>query len=146
MHFITGGAYNGKNRWVNKHYNLGTTKHLWLSAYKDETFITAEDRDLPSIVVLEGIEQWIRSHINRQKSMDSIVAELQNYFHEWLHWEKQSDNHQVIIIGTDITKGIVPVEQHDRRFRDVTGWVYQFIAKQSVSMDIIWYGIAERIK
>ncbi len=146
MHFVTGGAYNGKKQWIKNYYHLDTTRHHWLSAYKGESYTKTEQNDLPAIVVLEGMERWIKTQITMQKSMDSLVAELQTQLDIWLQWEKQSEHHQLIMIGTDITKGIVPIEKKDRYWRDVAGWVYQYVTKQSTQMNIVWYGIAEKIK
>src|SRR5699024_8024264 len=138
MHFITGGAFNGKNKWVKNHYQLETLEHFWLSAYKNDSLVKKADNELPSIVILEGIEQWIYNYVTSNKTTDSILTELQDRVDSWIKWEKQSGQHRLIIIGTDISKGIVPTEQQDRHWQDITGGMYQYIAKQSSHMDVIW--------
>ena len=52
----------------------------------------------------------------------------------------------VILIGTDITKGIVPIEAENRVWRDVTGRVYQDTVSICNRVDLIWYGINKRLK
>jgi len=146
MHFITGGAFNGKSKWVKNHYQLETLDYLWLSAYKNDSLVKTADSELPPIVILEGMEQWILNYVMSIKTTDSILTELQDRLDSWIKWEKQSEQHRLIIIGTDISKGIVPTEQQDRHWRDISGWIYQYVAKQSSHMDVIWYGINQRFK
>ena len=52
----------------------------------------------------------------------------------------------VILIGSDITKGIVPIEAENRVWRDVTGRVYQDTVSICNRVDLIWYGINKRLK
>jgi len=146
MHFITGGAFNGKKSWVKNRYQLEMLEHLWLSAYKNESLVKTAASELPPIVILEGIEQWISRLITPDQTNDHLLIELQSQLDTWIEWKKQSEQHRLIIIGTDISKGIVPTEQQHRHWRDITGWMYQYIAKQSSHMDVIWYGINQRIK
>ena len=146
MHFITGGAFNGKKTWVKNHYKLETLEYLWLSAYKNDSLVKTADSKHPPIVILEGMEKWISNNVTSNKTTASILIELQDRLNSWIKWEKQSEQHRLLIIGTDISKGIVPTEQQDRHWRDITGWMYQYIAKQSSHMDVIWYGINQRIK
>ena len=94
---------------------------------------------------MEGVEQWIKEKINEKDSTfnrdDGRVL-----IKKWLHWEKQDENHKLIIIGTDISKGIVPMKRSDRQWRDLTGWFYQDLVKHCKRFDIIWYGINKRLK
>lgn len=147
MHFVTGGAYNGKKSWVTAHYALDVTEHVWLNAYKEDDLRQPTDQSRQStIIVLEGVEQWIYTYLRLEQSTDSLLKSLQSELNKWLEWEEQSRDHQLIMIGADITKGIVPIEKQDRYWRDITGWIYQYVAKQAERVDVIWYGIAEKIK
>lgn len=146
MHFVTGGAYNGKRSWVTSHYALDVVEHVWLSVYLGDDFLKRSDQSSPSIFVLEGMEQWIYTHLMVEQSTDSLRMNLQSELNKWLEWEKQSKYRQLVMIGTDITKGIVPIEKQDRYWRDMTGWIYQYVAKQAMRVDVIWYGIEDRIK
>ena len=38
MHFVTGGAYNGKAKWVKNHYTLDMDHVQWISAYRTSRF------------------------------------------------------------------------------------------------------------
>jgi adenosyl cobinamide kinase/adenosyl cobinamide phosphate guanylyltransferase len=145
MHVITGGAYNGKAEWIKQAYELNKTSHTWISAYKkDPCPVDLIMYDTP-LIVLEGAEQWVR-----QKVADEKAAFNRNdgrmLIEKWIGWEQQDAEHQLIVIGTDISKGIVPIEQVDRNWRDVTGWFYQDLVERSERFDVIWYGINKQLK
>ncbi|MFS0777993.1 bifunctional adenosylcobinamide kinase/adenosylcobinamide-phosphate guanylyltransferase [Neobacillus sp. 3P2-tot-E-2] len=142
MHFITGGAFNGKRAWVKEKYGVKST---WLSAYQDQ-FLRADINQIESdLLVLEGIEIWLKE---LTKTYDSYrCREIWNTaINNWLIWEKAEPNRKLVVIGTDITKGIVPVEKENRLWRDVTGWAYQDLAAKADKVDIIWYGLNQTIK
>jgi adenosyl cobinamide kinase/adenosyl cobinamide phosphate guanylyltransferase len=50
------------------------------------------------------------------------------------------------VIGSDITKGVVPLEKENRIWRDLTGWAYQDTAAKAEKVDIIWYGLNQTMK
>lgn len=142
MHFVTGGAYNGKAKWVKKHYRLDLDDVQWISAYRDEPLPLLIQEDT---VVLQGIEAWIKRDVSI-KEATVIRRKWQEIITQWRIWEEAEDNRCCILIGADITKGIVPIEVEDRIWRDVTGWVYQDIVAASSRVDIIWYGLSQQLK
>lgn len=139
MHFVSGGAYNGKGEWVKTFYRLNEkSSYHWFSAYKGNTL----PKELPDskMVVLEGIEQWILQMgeaFNRNTGKQWLEA--------WLDWENDADR-KMILIGTDISKGVVPMEREVREWRDLTGWFYQDAVTCSERFDLVWYGVAKRLK
>ncbi|WP_077210573.1 bifunctional adenosylcobinamide kinase/adenosylcobinamide-phosphate guanylyltransferase [Bacillus dakarensis] len=141
MHFVTGGAFNGKRKWVSKTY--GETK--WISAFQGEVLIEHLSPLNASCVVLEGVEEWLR-----KLSLEMDINEARNYWKsivlKWLDWESSAEGRRLVIIGTDLTKGIVPIEKENRNWRDLTGWAYQDLAAHCNKVDIIWYGINQTIK
>lgn len=137
MHFVTGGAFNGKKKWVTVFYELDKTLHQWHSFY--------DEKELPdfteNIVVLEGIERYVRMLLEQEET----PAAARLFFKKKLDgWQKESRT--IVMIGTDIMKGIVPMNAFDRHFRDAAGWCFQDAAEASERVDTIWYGIAETIK
>lgn len=146
MHFVTGGAYNGKRKWVRAYYSLESSRHLWLTAYETDSFLDPSAVILPPIVILEGLEHWINTQIDPEISADTLRKTAEDLIEPWLQWEKHRSSRTVVMIGCDISKGIVPIEKRDRLFRDVTGWVYQNLAKRADRADVIWYGIEQTIK
>jgi adenosylcobinamide kinase / adenosylcobinamide-phosphate guanylyltransferase len=135
LHFVTGGAYNGKRKWVKANYSITQ----WISAYEEmplpEDLYSYKDH----FVVLEGLEYFVRNS-------SSSREEWRQYFKGCLDWEAAVPSRQVIIIGTDISKGIVPMEKENRTWRDMTGWVYQDLAAICDKVDVMWYGINQTIK
>jgi len=144
MHFIIGGAFNGKRAWVKNTYSVYKNKH-WVSAYDNHsTPINLIEFD-GDVVILEGLEIWLKDltakyDVNRSREIWA------NCLEKWLSWEQEEIHRKLIIIGTDITKGIVPIDAENRQWRDVTGWAFQDIAAKSEQVDVIWYGLNQTIK
>ncbi|ASK61850.1 hypothetical protein CFK37_06595 [Virgibacillus phasianinus] len=146
MHVVTGGAYNGKSAWVRQHYLVDdSTDYHWLSAYQSEP--CPDDLSVLSknIVVCEGVEQWVLQWIENQ-SITEVRTMGRGLIAKWLDWEQTTAQRKLVIIGSDISKGIVPVESKMRTWRDVTGWFYQDLVKQCDRLDLIWYGINKQLK
>ncbi|TRM12093.1 hypothetical protein FH966_10590 [Lentibacillus cibarius] len=144
MHFITGGAFNGKRKWVKRNYAMDQC--VWLTAYEADSLTMPPNADIPSVVVLEGLEEEIHTRINPVLSPDTIRQDVMNQIDPWLAWEAADSHRRLVIIGTDISKGIVPMGKRDRLWRDVTGWVYQDLVERAERADVIWYGMEQTIK
>lgn len=144
MHFVTGGAFNGKSKWVKEHYKLNAAPHLWFSAYQGNPVPENRENWL-DFVILEGIEKWVQKW-NGQLAIHEIRGKWRILLQSWIQWEKEAEHRKLILIGTDISKGIVPMLAEERNWRDVTGWVYQDIAETAEKVDLIWYGICQKIK
>ncbi|WP_041964155.1 bifunctional adenosylcobinamide kinase/adenosylcobinamide-phosphate guanylyltransferase [Mesobacillus selenatarsenatis] len=142
MHFVTGGAFNGKSKWVREQYQLNETEHSWHSAYQKDPIL---EPDNEKIVVFEGLEVWLRESAV-SISLDETRQKWQSLIQKWLEWENQDSQRKVILIGCDISKGIVPMVSEDRRWRDITGWIYQDIMSVAERADVIWYGISQKLK
>lgn len=146
MHIITGGAYNGKSAWVREYYQLNNCKHFrWISAYKVGKY--PEDLSVfnEQIIILEGVEQWIFGLIEDCPSANHREMG-RKLIQNWVSWEQGNIERKLVIIGTDISKGIVPMDQNSRMWRDTTGWFYQDLVKNSNRFDLVWYGIQKRLK
>lgn len=143
MHFVTGGAYNGKRKWVKKHYPITS---YWCSAYDSARLEAPLEAENLLVVVLEGVEQWVGRLLDEEVAIATIREKVAHEIQAWLEWEKANDKRKLIIIGTDITKGIVPIKKRDRLWRDAVGWVYQDIAERAEKMDVIWYGVGQQLK
>ncbi|TMU87310.1 hypothetical protein FGG79_04055 [Bacillus sp. BHET2] len=141
MYFITGGSFNGKSRWVKKQFNLIESETTWISLFDNEM----EDiTTIRPIIVLEGVEYAVRSSI-LHSGVDS-KALFKEQIDSLREWEEGSPERKVIWIGSEIGKGIVPIDQSSREWRDMTGWVYQDLAEKSQQVWLVWYGLASSIK
>lgn len=142
MHFVTGGAFNGKKAWVKEKYPHA----VWLSAYEGDSLSSVDIKNFENdVVVFEGLEAWVRE-ILTEKSLEESRVYFRDVLEALLSWERSRHEHRIVIIGTDITKGIVPIDREVRTWRDLTGWVYQDLAKKCEQMDVIWYGMNQTMK
>ncbi|HWO98882.1 MAG TPA: bifunctional adenosylcobinamide kinase/adenosylcobinamide-phosphate guanylyltransferase [Bacillus sp. (in: firmicutes)] len=137
MHFVFGGAFNGKRKWVKDTYREYDV--IWISAYEQAEIPKNVETD--GVTVLEGIEVWVRKLIAR----GFTVKEVSSFFEQSISgWIKQYGG--LVLIGTEIGKGIVPIDEEDRMWRDACGYVYQHIVRKAKRVDQIWYGIPARLK
>ncbi|MGG0656571.1 bifunctional adenosylcobinamide kinase/adenosylcobinamide-phosphate guanylyltransferase [Rummeliibacillus pycnus] len=132
MHVFIGGAYNGKHEYVRR----------WL---QEQELIEVEwyVGQLPKAptsktVVISGLEEIIKPLLEQDEKLlaTQIVEQLQLL----------DKKHQIIIIASEIGRGIVPIDQQDRQLRDTLGRLYQQLFAVSDQVTRIWYGIAEKIK
>ncbi|WP_338753298.1 bifunctional adenosylcobinamide kinase/adenosylcobinamide-phosphate guanylyltransferase [Bacillus sp. FJAT-52991] len=141
MHLITGGAFNGKKQWVMEAYELEKTQHQWVSCYKADQPVWTEN-----IMVFEGIECYVKQLVEQTEDAELARKQWKQELQAWLDWEKANPDGKLLLIGSDITKGIVPMEALDRMWRDAAGWCFQEAAKQAQQVTVIWYGIPQFLK
>jgi adenosylcobinamide kinase / adenosylcobinamide-phosphate guanylyltransferase len=143
VHFVTGGAFNGKRKWVKQKYGEDGD---WRSMYTANPDIASWEQCFShsSIVVLEGVEQYIKkAFVNNHPSFPRQTWCA--FLDTWRKWESE-DERTVIWIGTDVTKGIVPIDPLERTWRDYTGWAYQELVRYCNTVSVIWYGFEQRLK
>ncbi|WP_338471478.1 bifunctional adenosylcobinamide kinase/adenosylcobinamide-phosphate guanylyltransferase [Niallia sp. XMNu-256] len=145
MHFVTGGAFNGKSAWVRAYNQLTQENCQWFSAYHCDPIPVDFDQVTTDYLVLEGIERWIREGL-QGSSGDEVQETWRGLLRQLENWESMDGKGSVILIGTDITKGIVPLEREDRLWRDVCGRVFQAAVSSCGRVDVIWYGLNKRLK
>lgn len=146
MHFVTGGAFNGKSSWVKAYYHVEAEAcSNWFSSYRGDSLPEDLHSTAGLIVVLEGIEQWVKELLmehDAESVRDIWRVSLQN----WLQWERSQQGRVVCLIASDITKGIVPAVHEDREWRDTAGRVFQDTAAACEQVELVWYGIGRRLK
>lgn len=146
LHFVMGGACNGKAEWVRIHYDeCQYPRESWIKAYECSYYDSISEDSTDSLVVIEGIEYWIRE-LSLQYESDAVRRIWKEALLKWDRWEKEGWRRKVVIIGSDITRGIVPVEKLDRKWRDDAGWAFQDTVQLCDRVDHIWYGMGQRIK
>ncbi len=127
MILVFGGAYQGKLDYVLDRFSLTEN-----DVYK----CTFDCADLPQNKrVIYELDKWLYALIIKDKSDSEIYAEL----------EKITQNYDVIIICNDISCGVVPVKEADRKWREVTGRVLSRITKNSDEVIRLFCGIPTRI-
>lgn len=94
--------------------------------------------------MLEAVEHWILRELKNNLDLGREYGKV--LIKQWTNWENEDSKRQLIVIGTDISKGIVPMSHIERAWRDLTGWFYQDLVEVSQRVDYIWYGIPKQIK
>lgn len=145
MQFVTGGAFNGKSSWVRAYNQINEDNSSWLSAYSQDILPVSLDHFEKRMVVIEGIEQWVKEWLT-ELDPEAVLGKWHALLEKWCMWERAEQGRWVILIGSDITKGIVPSEAENRVWRDVTGRIFQDTASICSRVDLIWYGINKRLK
>ena len=133
MHVVIGGAYSGKRQYVRTKWS----SFQLISAYEGKDYNETLKDD---IVVYEGFEIWVKQMMDKGKTNDEIVE----WFRQWLTSIENPEN--TVLIMLEIGKGIVPMEEQNRRLRDVVGWIQQEAVKQAATVTSIWHGLAMQIR
>ncbi|UOR10878.1 bifunctional adenosylcobinamide kinase/adenosylcobinamide-phosphate guanylyltransferase [Halobacillus amylolyticus] len=134
MDFVTGGAYNGKLDWVIENYDSDYT------ILKDDQ--QPESVDTPRLII-DKLEDRIYNYLSDQ---DEETEKWQKYYRSLMKWEQTFTSRQLVIIGTDITGGIVPMDKQNRLWRDMTGFIYQQLTKDAQRVFRVWFGIPQQLK
>ena len=121
MHVIFGGAFNGKRAYVEQMIQGRNVQ--WLDVNADP-YVLLPDID---VLVVLGVETLLET-----KSKDLLEK-----------MEKWDDQAEVIVIATEIGRGIVPMEASMRKLRDDVGRFYQQLFAKASSVTRIWYGISK---
>ncbi len=143
MHFVTGGAHNGKLDWVKKHYELEEGNYTLISAYEGSDLPDSFEGYQTDVIVIEGLESFVKSFFNQEKS---VKSQSEAFLLACLNFKANNPDKQLVLIGQDISKGVVPVDPEERKLRDIVGILYQRLNKMSERFDIIWYGINRQLK
>ncbi|MGI8314642.1 bifunctional adenosylcobinamide kinase/adenosylcobinamide-phosphate guanylyltransferase [Halobacillus mangrovi] len=132
MDFVTGGAYNGKAEWVRQTLLINERGVTWIDVSSEEIVLPETNT-----LVLENLEYLVR---------ENEITNVEEKLEKIIYWEKGNGSRTVVLIGTDITKGIVPLERSDREWRDRTGFLYQKMMKKADRAYLIWFGLVEKLK
>ncbi|REJ22368.1 MAG: cobalamin biosynthesis protein [Bacillaceae bacterium] len=144
VHVVVGGAFNGKRKWVKEHYRLQSGACKWFCGYVNNAKMSEiyETEHFQKITVIEGIEQYIFHLIDQSSDWQKKWEKMIFSWHEW----EVKKRGTVIIIANDITKGVVPIDPLERKWRDACGSCLQQLIAKAGRVDMIWYGISERLK
>jgi adenosylcobinamide kinase/adenosylcobinamide-phosphate guanylyltransferase len=140
VYFVTGGAFQGKRKWVKQYLSDHPGAELWFNGYKQDSLVSNLFKE-KDVIVIEGMEEYIR-HSLETKSREHWRSNII----QWLSWEKEVVGKLIVIIGCEVGLGVVPMARRDRESRDMVGWVYQDIAAHSTTVIRLWCGIAETLK
>ncbi len=125
MHLILGGRYQGKRSYAEKLYGPFPT------VYNLETE-SPENITSPGLVLNLhlGVRTLLTVGISPCEFVMSRIEVLRG----------------CVIVGDEISGGVVPVEEFGRLWRDETGRVYQLLAREADIVDRVFAGLALRLK
>lgn len=124
MKLYFGGAYNGKLQYIKENYNI-----------KDKEIFNCSEGEIDfSKKVINSLHKFIYYNIqNEIDSLDFIKNNIDNFKNK-------------IIICDEICQGIVPLKKEDRKWREETGKVLQYLSKESTLVCRIFFGINQVLK
>ncbi|MFD1037810.1 bifunctional adenosylcobinamide kinase/adenosylcobinamide-phosphate guanylyltransferase [Virgibacillus byunsanensis] len=142
MQLIIGGAFSGKRKVVRKQ----NEKCSWVSAYDGDAIIDWKTNWVKdTTLVMEGWEKWITTELKKNESNDEIRKKFSTFFQNLVEKEQKREN-EVVLVMLEVGKGIVPLENNDRRLRDLAGWIAQDAAIMAGRVNYVWNGYAKRLK
>lgn len=144
MHVITGGAYNGKWQFVKQLYNLtDEADFIKYSGYNNDELPSDFSNIQTKYFIIQNLELYIKGFFENEAS---VPSQTEKFVLNCLNWQERNPHAELILIGSDISKGVVPVGRKEREWRDMTGLMYQRLVQVSERFDIIWYGINRQLK
>lgn len=142
MQLIVGGAYAGKRKVVKSNYK----EFSWMSAYKGDSLHDWKKQwKASTTLVLEGWEKWVEEELKEDADDLVIQKRLRDTVHK-LKEEEEKRNETIVLIMMEIGRGIVPLEQQERRLRDLAGWLLQDATQASDDVQYVWHGLSRKIK
>lgn len=124
MHVIFGGAFNGKRAYVEQ--SIQGRNVQWLDVVADAPIL----RPNVEVIVVFGVENLL------EPQGKELLEKMEK-------WDEQVE---VLVIATEIGRGIVPMDASMRKLRDDVGRFYQQLFTTADSVTRIWYGISQTIK
>lgn len=124
MHVFIGGAHNGKTDYVRRW--IGDKPACFCTM---ETTAAAKPGELR---VISGLHEWLACPDRTEAQASEAVGAI--------------SGPDTIFILTEIGRGIVPLNAHDRELRDRCGRLYQQLFTAAETVTRIWYGIPQTIK
>ena len=133
MHLIFGGAYQGKRDYAKERYGL-----------RDEeiyTCIADGGNGLPEAAVIDFsgkavdcLEEFVLGCV---RCGIEAADYLKQYREEWKH---------SVIICTDISSGVVPIDKELRAWREMVGRTMMYLGKEAEEVTRMFCGIPQKIK
>ncbi|WP_230500166.1 bifunctional adenosylcobinamide kinase/adenosylcobinamide-phosphate guanylyltransferase [Sutcliffiella rhizosphaerae] len=121
-------------------------KLVWFSAYESQAVDGWKDSwEKGSNLVLEGWEIWLEEALKVENDDFIVRKKFLALLKELAQAEMEREG-RVILIMLEVGRGIVPVEAHLRRLRDLSGWLTQDAASQCEEVHYIWHGIGEQVR
>ena len=126
MLLITGGAYQGKLKYAIEKSGLKE------SDIADGT--TCSEHEILEKPMVNHFHVIIKRLLEEGKDTEELINQILKL------------NPNIIIIGDELGCGIVPIEEFDRNYREITGRIYCKLAEHSSEVHRVICGIGMVIK
>ncbi|MGF6376307.1 adenosylcobinamide kinase/adenosylcobinamide-phosphate guanylyltransferase [Clostridiales Family XIII bacterium PM5-7] len=126
MILIFGGAYQGKLEYAQKTYQL-TEKDIYLCDM--ETMVINFEKP-----IIAGLEKFVLACVKEGIEAKECLEE---------NMDKLKDK---IIICDDISQGIVPIDQTERAWREMTGRCMTYLGMEADEVIRVFCGIGNKVK
>ena len=127
MKIVTGGAFQGKLDYAKGEYG-GTVYDCGADENREKTTLDF------SCSIINGLEYFTRAccrqGIEASDYLRSHIEEL---------WD-------TVILCTDISQGLVPMDSFERDWREMTGRAMIYLVGEADSVERIFCGLAQKIK
>ena len=124
MKLIIGGAYQGKRAFAKTAFSLG-----------EEDIFTCHGEEIDfSAPCIDKIEEFTYSCVKAGKDPVAIFRQHED---EWK---------DAVLIGTDFSCGLVPMEAENRLWREENGRLNNYLAGEAARVVRMFCGIAQVIK
>ena len=121
MKLIIGGAYQGKSEYA-------------VATYGGKVFSCSEGQIDWTANIITDLQEFSRRCLEEGKE---AALEL----------EKAKDLWQTkVLIGNDISQGIVPMDPVERGWREMNGRMMIYLAKEAESVERVFCGIPQKLK
>ncbi|MCM3762952.1 bifunctional adenosylcobinamide kinase/adenosylcobinamide-phosphate guanylyltransferase [Alkalihalobacillus oceani] len=117
----------------------GPVEIQWYNGYKLCPHPAPEQN---GTVIIFGLEAIVRSFLTEDEA--GARERFRSWLESWLCWEQSGGI--LYLVGSDVGKGVVPLEKEARLFRDYVGVCFQEVARKAERVDLIWYGLATQLK
>lgn len=132
MQLFIGGACAGKRDVVRARFSDA----VWWQLVPGQRLRECISHLLPNTpLVLHDVFEWLTAVVDADMSSDECRAQWRDDMAA-LQCAAERHNVVLVIIVSDISRGVVPIEREQRRLRDLNGWFSQDAAARA---EQVWY-------
>lgn len=142
MQLFIGGACAGKREVVKQRFPGA----LWWRLAPGQRLHEVAQVMLPNTpLVVHGLFEWLTATLDSDVSIDEWRAQWREDFPR-LHQAADSSNVMLIMIASELGRGLVPMARDQRRLRDLSGWFTQDAAVQASNVWYVRHGLVQALK
>ena len=125
MILVFGGSYQGKLDYTLERFKIDA----------NYVYNCGEDTAMPvGKRIINGLDKWILALIKAGIDTDKTITDLIN------------QNPNAVVICTDISCGVVPIDPQMRKWREAVGRALAALSRESDEVVRLFCGIATRLK